>query len=98
MEWSWIIDDVPTTVTIELRADGNDTVLNLEHRDIPAGTRAHFEPGWHDMSGGQAGGNGALIVANSVTRILPGVVPTTLVHGIDLAISGNEFLAITGPV
>jgi lipoprotein-releasing system ATP-binding protein len=49
------------------------------------------------MSGGQAGGNGALIVANSVTRILPGVVPTTLVHGIDLAISGNEFLAITGP-
>ena len=49
------------------------------------------------MSGGQAGGNGALIVANGVTRILPGVVPTTLVHGIDLAISGNEFLAITGP-
>ena len=49
------------------------------------------------MSGGQAGGNGALIVANSVTRILPGVVPTTLVHDIDLAISGNEFLAITGP-
>ena len=39
----------------------------------------------------------ALIVATSVTRILPGVVPTTLVHGIDLAISDNEFVAITGP-
>ena len=39
----------------------------------------------------------ALIVATSVTRILPGVVPTTLVHGIDLAISNNEFVAITGP-
>jgi lipoprotein-releasing system ATP-binding protein len=42
-------------------------------------------------------GDATLIVATSVTRILPGVVPTTLVHGIDLAISGNEFLAITGP-
>jgi len=48
------------------------------------------------MSGRQTG-NGALIVATSVTRILPGVVPTTLVHGIDLAIGGNEFIAITGP-
>jgi lipoprotein-releasing system ATP-binding protein len=38
-----------------------------------------------------------LIVAAAVTRILPGVVPTTLVQGIDLAISGNEFVAITGP-
>ena len=49
------------------------------------------------MSELRPAGNGALIVANSVTRILPGVVPTTLVHGIDLTISGNEFLAITGP-
>ena len=32
-----------------------------------------------------------------VTRILPGIVPTTLVHGIDLAIGDNEFVAITGP-
>ena len=44
-----------------------------------------------------AAGDAALIVANSVTRVLPGVVPTTLVHGIDLAISSNEFVAITGP-
>ena len=38
-----------------------------------------------------------LIVANGVTRILPGVVPVTLVHDIDLAIGSNEFVAITGP-
>jgi lipoprotein-releasing system ATP-binding protein len=38
-----------------------------------------------------------LIVANGVTRVLPGVVPVTLVHDIDLAIGGNEFVAITGP-
>ncbi|MBM3530043.1 MAG: ABC transporter ATP-binding protein [Alphaproteobacteria bacterium] len=38
-----------------------------------------------------------LIEARGVTRILPGVVPTTLVRGIDLAIGDNEFVAITGP-
>jgi lipoprotein-releasing system ATP-binding protein len=38
-----------------------------------------------------------LIEARKVTRILPGVVPTTLVHDIDLAVGDNEFLAITGP-
>lgn len=38
-----------------------------------------------------------LIEARNVTRILPGVVPTTLVHGIDLSIHDNEFVAITGP-
>jgi lipoprotein-releasing system ATP-binding protein len=38
-----------------------------------------------------------LIEARAVTRILPGVVPTTLVHDIDLAIIENEFVAITGP-
>jgi lipoprotein-releasing system ATP-binding protein len=37
-----------------------------------------------------------LIVANGVTRVLPGAVPVTLVHDIDLAIGGNEFVAITG--
>jgi lipoprotein-releasing system ATP-binding protein len=44
-----------------------------------------------------AGPAPALIAANSVTRILPGVVPTTLVHGINLAIGNNELVAITGP-
>ena len=39
----------------------------------------------------------ALIEARNVTRILPGIVPTTLVHGINLRIVENEFVAITGP-
>ena len=38
-----------------------------------------------------------LIEAHGVTRILPGIVPTTLVQGIDLTIRDNEFVAITGP-
>ena len=38
-----------------------------------------------------------LIAARGVTRILPGIVPTTLVRNIDLAIGDNEFVAITGP-
>lgn len=38
-----------------------------------------------------------LIEARGVTRILPGVVPTTLVRDINLRIGDNEFVAITGP-
>jgi lipoprotein-releasing system ATP-binding protein len=38
-----------------------------------------------------------LIAASGVTRILPGTVPTTLVHDIDLAIGTKEYVAITGP-
>lgn len=38
-----------------------------------------------------------LIEACNVTRILPGIVPTTLVHDINLSIGDNEFVAITGP-
>jgi len=38
-----------------------------------------------------------LIEARGVTRILPGIVPTTLVHDIDLKIGHNEFVAVTGP-
>jgi lipoprotein-releasing system ATP-binding protein len=38
-----------------------------------------------------------LIEARNVTRILPGIVPTTLVRGINLTIRHNEFVAITGP-
>jgi lipoprotein-releasing system ATP-binding protein len=38
----------------------------------------------------------ALIEARGVMRILPGIVPTTLVHDINLTISENEFVAITG--
>jgi lipoprotein-releasing system ATP-binding protein len=39
----------------------------------------------------------ALIRARNVTRILPGIVPVTLVHDIDLAIGAKEFVGITGP-
>jgi lipoprotein-releasing system ATP-binding protein len=38
-----------------------------------------------------------LIEARKVTRILPGLVPTTLVRDIDLAIGARDFVAITGP-
>jgi lipoprotein-releasing system ATP-binding protein len=38
-----------------------------------------------------------LIEARKVTRILPGIVPTTLVQDVSLAIVENEFVAITGP-
>jgi lipoprotein-releasing system ATP-binding protein len=49
-------------------------------------------------AGNPAGADGApLIEARDVTRILPGIVPTTLVRGINLTIGANEFAAITGP-
>ena len=38
-----------------------------------------------------------LIEARKVTRILPGIVPTTLVRDVDLAIGARDFVAITGP-
>jgi lipoprotein-releasing system ATP-binding protein len=38
-----------------------------------------------------------LIEARKVTRILPGIVPTTLVQNVDLTVGENEFVAITGP-
>jgi lipoprotein-releasing system ATP-binding protein len=38
-----------------------------------------------------------LVQARAVTRILPGLVPTTLVRDIDLTIGDNAFVAITGP-
>jgi lipoprotein-releasing system ATP-binding protein len=44
-----------------------------------------------------AGGDAPLILAHGVSRVLPGVVATTLVHDIDLAIGAKEYVAITGP-
>jgi lipoprotein-releasing system ATP-binding protein len=38
-----------------------------------------------------------LIEARAVTRILPGIVPTTLVQDVNISIGNNEFVAITGP-
>lgn len=39
----------------------------------------------------------ALIEARALTRILPGLVPVTLVRDVDLEIKRGEFVAITGP-
>lgn len=37
------------------------------------------------------------IVAERVSRVLPGAVATTLIEDVDLAIAAGEFVAITGP-
>jgi lipoprotein-releasing system ATP-binding protein len=38
-----------------------------------------------------------VVVAEGVTRVLPGPVPVTLVADIDLTVDAGEFVAITGP-
>ena len=38
-----------------------------------------------------------LVAAAGVTRVLPAAVPVTLVHDIDISVSGGEVVAITGP-
>jgi lipoprotein-releasing system ATP-binding protein len=43
------------------------------------------------------GTSGPLVEARQVTRILPGIVPTTLVRDVSLAVGEREFVAITGP-
>src|SRR6185312_14192247 len=55
-------------------------------------------PGRH-MNGTASKGDAAapLIEARNVTRILPGIVPTMLVRGINMSIADNELVAITGP-
>jgi uncharacterized protein YndB with AHSA1/START domain len=42
----WIVDTVPTTVTIQLQAEGTGTLLRLEHTGLPPEPRASFEGGW----------------------------------------------------
>ncbi|MGZ8997024.1 MAG: ATP-binding cassette domain-containing protein, partial [Rhodospirillales bacterium] len=37
------------------------------------------------------------IVAEKVSRVLPGAVATTLVEDVDLRIGAGEFVAVTGP-
>ena len=41
--------------------------------------------------------NETLIEARNASRILPGIVPVTLVQNINLAIGTREFIAVTGP-
>jgi lipoprotein-releasing system ATP-binding protein len=52
-----------------------------------------------DLAGATAAAAAALplMEARSVTRILPGIVPTTLVRDVSLRFFANEFVAITGP-
>jgi lipoprotein-releasing system ATP-binding protein len=38
-----------------------------------------------------------LLEARGVTRILPAIVPATLVHDIDLVVEKGEFVSVTGP-
>jgi lipoprotein-releasing system ATP-binding protein len=45
----------------------------------------------------QAAPAALLIETKNVTRILPGVVPTTLVRDVNARFYANEFVAITGP-
>jgi lipoprotein-releasing system ATP-binding protein len=41
--------------------------------------------------------NDILIEARNVTRVLPGIVPVTLVQNVNLVIRQREFIAVTGP-
>jgi predicted ABC-type transport system involved in lysophospholipase L1 biosynthesis ATPase subunit len=50
-----------------------------------------------DAGAGTATGGPPLIEARGLTRILPGLIPVTLVRDIDLVIEAGEFVAITGP-
>jgi len=42
----WTIEGVPTTVTMRLEADGDGTLLELEHSRLTPEARPHFDDGW----------------------------------------------------
>lgn len=42
----WIVRGQPTTVTFELRAEGSDTVLRVEHDGLPSDEQIDFDGGW----------------------------------------------------
>ncbi len=45
-----------TTVEVDLRAEGDETVVTLTHRDLPtAGTRRSHQSGWDEFLGVLAG-------------------------------------------
>ncbi len=44
----WLVEGTATTVTIRLQAEGNGTLLRLEHTGLPAGPRGSFDGGWGD--------------------------------------------------
>jgi lipoprotein-releasing system ATP-binding protein len=51
----------------------------------------------HTASAADTQAAAPLVEARGVTRILPGLIPTTLVHDVSLAVGDNDFIAITGP-
>ena len=46
LQTQWIVGGLPTTVTFELRAEGNDTVLRVEHEGLPPDEQPNFDGGW----------------------------------------------------
>ncbi len=48
LRWQWIIDDVPSEVTIRLHDDADGTRLELEHIRLGASTRPGFDGGWNE--------------------------------------------------
>ncbi len=46
LQTQWIVGGLPTTVTFELRAEGNDTVLRVEHDGLPPDEQPNFDGGW----------------------------------------------------
>ena len=46
LQTQWIVGGLPTTVTFELRAEGNDTVLRVEHEGLSADEQQNFDGGW----------------------------------------------------
>jgi uncharacterized protein YndB with AHSA1/START domain len=50
----WTVNGQPTTVTFELRAEGSETVLRVEHDGLPPDEQTSFDGGWgtkfaHDL-------------------------------------------------
>ena len=46
LELRWMLDGVATTVTFTLAADGDGTLLHLEHAGIGDVSRPQFDGGW----------------------------------------------------
>lgn len=48
LEVTWVFpDETSTLVTVDLRADGDGTVLVLEHRDLQEAAARGYGGGWH---------------------------------------------------
>ena len=89
---------------------GHETADRAELPDLRLGERAGLRRRTRrGLAAGAAGGADgpagdragrhvtAVLEARGLTRILPGLVPVTLVSGIDLAFTAGSFTAITGP-